>query len=185
MNWLLLYVVLLKATVTSFSGLASLPIIRDELVVKRHVLTDEQLNMSIVVTRTTPGPVGLYVVSVGYFADGLPGGGSRLAGHVHTRASDRSSGSLLWPQGRTSTRQSRVAGCGSGEFGAAPVGDGRGGAKRGHKLGDGRNCAGSSAGLGSSENRNSVGDCRGCGGQLGGFVLIGSGWLAAAWLCRQ
>jgi chromate transporter len=46
-NWFLLYLVLLKATVTSFSGLASVPIIRDELVVQRHILTDDQLNMSI------------------------------------------------------------------------------------------------------------------------------------------
>ena len=39
MNWLLLYLVLLKATITSFSGLASLPIVCDELVVHRHLLT--------------------------------------------------------------------------------------------------------------------------------------------------
>ncbi len=73
MNILVLYLVLLKATVTTFSGLASLPIVRDELVSQRHVLTDEQLNTAIVVTRTTPGPIGLYVVSVGYFAAGVPG----------------------------------------------------------------------------------------------------------------
>lgn len=73
MNILMLYLVLLKATVTTFSGLASLPVVRDELVLQRHVLTDEQLNTAIVVTRTTPGPIGLYVVSVGYFAAGVPG----------------------------------------------------------------------------------------------------------------
>jgi chromate transporter len=42
-------------------------------VVTRQVISDEQLNAAIVVTRTTPGPVGLYVVSVGYFAAGIPG----------------------------------------------------------------------------------------------------------------
>jgi chromate transporter len=73
MNPLLLYLLLLKATVTTFSGLASLPVLREDLVVNRHVLTDEQLNAAIVVTRTTPGPVGLYVVSVGYFVGGMPG----------------------------------------------------------------------------------------------------------------
>jgi chromate transporter len=73
MNVLALYLVLLKATITTFSGLASLPVVRDELVLQRHVLTDEQLNTAIVVTRTTPGPIGLYVVSVGYFAAGIPG----------------------------------------------------------------------------------------------------------------
>ena len=73
MNPLLLYVFLLKATLTSFSGLASLPVIRDDLVVNRHVLTDEQLNTAVIVSRTTPGPVGVYVVSVGYSVGGLSG----------------------------------------------------------------------------------------------------------------
>jgi chromate transporter len=73
MNAVVLYVVLLKATLASFAGLASLPVVRDELVVRHHVLTDEQLNEAVVITRSTPGPVGLYVVSVGYFAGGIPG----------------------------------------------------------------------------------------------------------------
>lgn len=73
MNALVLLIFLLKATLTSFSGLASLPVLRQDLVLKHHVLTDQQLNTAIVVTRTTPGPVGLYVVSVGYFVDGVPG----------------------------------------------------------------------------------------------------------------
>lgn len=73
MNPFLLYLLLLKATATTFTGMASLPIIRDELVVERQVLTDEQLNTAIVVGRTTPGPIGLYVVCVGYYAAGVPG----------------------------------------------------------------------------------------------------------------
>ena len=73
MSAALLYAVLLKATLTSFAGLASLPVVRDELVVRQHVLTDEKLNEAVVITRSTPGPVGLYVVSVGYFAGGVPG----------------------------------------------------------------------------------------------------------------
>lgn len=40
---------------------------------QHHVLTDKQLNEAIVITRSTPGLVGLYVVSVGYFVAGLPG----------------------------------------------------------------------------------------------------------------
>ena len=47
--------------------------IQDELVIQRHVLTDTQLNEAVVITRSTPGPVGLYVVSVGYFVAGVPG----------------------------------------------------------------------------------------------------------------
>ena len=53
--------------------MASLPMVRDDLVEKRHVLTDRQLNTAIVAGRTGPGPNGLYLVSVGYFVSGLPG----------------------------------------------------------------------------------------------------------------
>jgi chromate transporter len=48
-------------------------VIQDTLVFQHHVLTDKQLNEAIVITRSTPGLVGLYVVSVGYFVAGLPG----------------------------------------------------------------------------------------------------------------
>jgi chromate transporter len=73
MNVILLYLLLLKATVTSFSGLASLPMVRDDFVVERGLLTDRQLNTAVVAGRTGPGPNGLYLVSVGYFVDGMPG----------------------------------------------------------------------------------------------------------------
>jgi len=73
MNLFLLYLLLSKAVVTSFSGMASLPIVRQDFVVTRHILTDRQLNTAIVAGRTGPGPNGLYLVSVGYFAAGLPG----------------------------------------------------------------------------------------------------------------
>ena len=73
MNAVLLYLLLLKGTGTAFAGLASLPVIHDSLVVQHHVLTDQQLNEAVVITRSTPGPVGLYIVSVGYFVAGLPG----------------------------------------------------------------------------------------------------------------
>lgn len=73
MNPFLLYVLLLKATLTSFSGLASLPVLRADLVVRYHVLTDHQLNTAVAAGRMGPGPVGNYVVSVGYFVAGVPG----------------------------------------------------------------------------------------------------------------
>ena len=73
MNLLLLYLLLSKAVVTSFSGMASLPVVRNDFVVTHHILTDRQLNTAIVAGRTGPGPNGLYLVSVGYFAAGLPG----------------------------------------------------------------------------------------------------------------
>lgn len=73
MNIFVLYLLLLKAVMTSFSGMASLPMVRQDLVVTRHVLSDRQLATAIVAGRTGPGPNGLYLVSVGYFVDGLPG----------------------------------------------------------------------------------------------------------------
>jgi chromate transporter len=72
-NLLLLYLLLLKATVTSFSGLTSLPVVRNDLVLRYRVLTDRELNAAVVVGRTGPGPYGLYIVSVGYFVAGVPG----------------------------------------------------------------------------------------------------------------
>lgn len=73
MNPLVLYLLLLKATLTSFSGLASLPVIRADLVTRHRVLTDRQLSTAVAAGRTGPGPIGLYVVSVGYFVAGVPG----------------------------------------------------------------------------------------------------------------
>ena len=73
MNLFVLYLLLFKAVITSFSGMASLPMVRDDFVVKRHVLTDRQLNTAIVAGNTGPGPNGLYLVSVGYSAAGVPG----------------------------------------------------------------------------------------------------------------
>lgn len=73
MNVFLLYLLLLKGTIAAFAGLASLPVIQESLVNHYHVLTNEQLNNAVVITRSTPGPVGLWVVSAGYFAAGIPG----------------------------------------------------------------------------------------------------------------
>jgi chromate transporter len=73
MNLILLYLLLLKATLTSVSGLASLPMVRHDLVKQRRVLTDRQLNAAVAAGRSAPGPNGGYLVSVGYFVAGIPG----------------------------------------------------------------------------------------------------------------
>ncbi len=73
MNVFFLYLILLKATLTSFSGLGSLPILRADLVVHYRVLTDRQLNTAVAAGRLGPGPLGNYVVSVGYLAGGAAG----------------------------------------------------------------------------------------------------------------
>jgi chromate transporter len=72
-NLVVLYLLLLKATLTSFSGLAALPMVRNDFVVRRQALTDRQLNTAVAAGRIGPGPLGMYVVSVGYLVDGLPG----------------------------------------------------------------------------------------------------------------
>src|SRR5580658_7934074 len=73
MSLLTLYLLLLKASLLSFTGLGSLPIIRTDFVVQRHVLTDHQLNTAVVAGRAGPGPFGLYLVCIGYTVAGIPG----------------------------------------------------------------------------------------------------------------
>ena len=73
MNPFILYLLLLKATLTSFSGFGSLAMVHTDLVEHRHVLTDRQLNTAVVAGQTAPGPNGIYIVSVGYQVAGVPG----------------------------------------------------------------------------------------------------------------
>jgi len=73
MNVFLLYLLLLKATLTSFSGLASLPMVRHDFVERYRILTDRQLTAAVAAGQMGPGPMGLYVVSVGYSVAGIPG----------------------------------------------------------------------------------------------------------------
>lgn len=79
MNPLLVYVLLLKANLISFSGLASLPIVHSDFVQTYHVLTERQLNTAVAAGRSGPGPAGIYIVSVGYMAAGVPGA---IAGYL-------------------------------------------------------------------------------------------------------
>jgi chromate transporter len=66
--WLFLRVVLL-----SFSGFATVPLLREALVLQRGILTDTQLNDAIAISQSSPGPLGLYVVVVGQFVGGVAG----------------------------------------------------------------------------------------------------------------
>jgi chromate transporter len=78
MSLLVLYLLLAKAFLISFSGSTTIPVIRHDFVERYQVLTDRQLNAAIAAGRTTPGPNGLYIVSVGYFVGGVPGGCAAL-----------------------------------------------------------------------------------------------------------
>jgi len=73
MSFITVYLLLLKASLTSFSGLGSLPMVRQDFVVDARVITDHQLNTAVVAARTGPGPYGLYLVCVGYAAAGVSG----------------------------------------------------------------------------------------------------------------
>jgi chromate transporter len=73
MNALLIYLLLLKATMTSFAGMGSLPQIRQDFVETHRAISDQQLSQAVLVGRATIGPMGAYVVAVGYFAGGWRG----------------------------------------------------------------------------------------------------------------
>ena len=108
MNAVVLYFLLLRATALSFSGFASVPVIREDLVVTRGVLTDEELNSAIAISQASPGPLGLYVVVLGYFVAGIPGalaGALALAIAGHSRNPHRARGAA--PSGLASPRRLR------------------------------------------------------------------------------
>ncbi len=73
MSLWVLYLLFLKASVTSFSGFGSVPVLRDELVVDRGALTDAQLNDAIAISQASPGPIGVYLVVVGFSTAGVAG----------------------------------------------------------------------------------------------------------------
>lgn len=73
LNLIVLYFLLLKASITSFSGLGSLPMVRQDFVIDRHLMTDQQLSAAVVATRASPSPYGIYLVCVAYLVAGVPG----------------------------------------------------------------------------------------------------------------
>jgi chromate transporter len=73
MNIAVVYLLLLKATVTSFAGMGSLPQIRQDFVETYHLVSADALSEAVLIGRATPGPMGAYVVAVGYLAAGWPG----------------------------------------------------------------------------------------------------------------
>jgi chromate transporter len=72
-NPILLYFLLLKASFASLNGMASLPMVRQDFVVHRQLITDQQLSTAVVAARTGPGPYGIYMVCVAYLVGGVPG----------------------------------------------------------------------------------------------------------------
>ena len=73
MSIVLVYLLLLKATVTSFAGMGSLPQIQQDFVETYRLMSADALSEAVLVGRATPGPMGAYVVAVGYLAAGPAG----------------------------------------------------------------------------------------------------------------
>lgn len=73
-----LFLVFLKSSSLAIGGLASLPLLRADLV-PRYV-TDAGIVQALAVGRLAPGPNGLYIVSLGYIVAGWPGALYALVG---------------------------------------------------------------------------------------------------------
>jgi len=67
-----LFLGFLKAAALSIGGQGALPILRQEFVAT-GILTEHQVLEALAISRIAPGPTGLYVVSLGYFAAGIAG----------------------------------------------------------------------------------------------------------------
>jgi chromate transporter len=66
-----LFLLFLKASALSVGGLASLPLLRADLV--PQYVTDAGIVQALAVGRLAPGPNGLYIVSLGYLVAGWTG----------------------------------------------------------------------------------------------------------------
>ena len=69
----LLGMFLFYTLVTFGNALVMFPILRQELVINRHVITSDQLLYAFAVARITPGLFNLYVTTIGYMMFGFVG----------------------------------------------------------------------------------------------------------------
>ena len=69
---LLFFGLMLKATLFSTSGSGNLPILHQDMLA-RGWATDHQFAESLAIGQISPGPSGLWVISLGYLIDGLRG----------------------------------------------------------------------------------------------------------------
>ena len=67
-----LFFALFKASALSIGGTSALPLLRQEFVTS-GILTDANILEALAIGRLAPGPSGLYIVSLGYFALGWLG----------------------------------------------------------------------------------------------------------------
>jgi chromate transporter len=69
----ILFLLFLKAALLSTGGFGPLPLLQQDLVDSRHWATAATIAAALAVGRISPGPNGLFVISLGYFIDGIPG----------------------------------------------------------------------------------------------------------------
>jgi chromate transporter len=73
-----LFLIFLKSSALAVGGLASLPLLRADLV--PQYFNDAAIVQALAIGRLGPGPNGLYIVSLGYIAAGWPGALYALVG---------------------------------------------------------------------------------------------------------
>ncbi len=66
------FLLFLKASLFSFSGFGNLPMLHTDLI-GRHWAVERDFAESLAVGQVSPGPNGLWVLSLGYLTDGLRG----------------------------------------------------------------------------------------------------------------
>lgn len=72
MDTLTLFWILLKGSLFSTGGTGNLPILFDELIA-RGWATEQMFAESLAIGQLTPGPTGLWVISLGYLVNGVVG----------------------------------------------------------------------------------------------------------------
>lgn len=72
MNPFVFFVLLFKASLLSSGGMGPLPLLHNDLIARRWA-TEQQFVESLAIGQVSPGPSGLWVLCLGYFADGLRG----------------------------------------------------------------------------------------------------------------
>lgn len=72
MTPLLFFWLMLKAALVSTSGSGNVPILHQDFLA-RGWATDQQFAEALAIGQITPGPSGLWVISMGYIVDGLRG----------------------------------------------------------------------------------------------------------------
>lgn len=73
MTFLELLLVFLKASMLSSGGMQALPLLQEDLMHGRAILTETDFASAVAIGRIKPGPNGLFVISIGYFAAGFLG----------------------------------------------------------------------------------------------------------------